>query len=159
LLLQRGQLYLAFSLENGGDVGSQYIHKMKQLTYEEVLKRNHISTETDSVILRAMKKWRKEHPDNKTPSPTTERWLEVTQKVLKASQEHCRAVIAEALRVCGREHMSEVDGVDGQGVRRQEPSVVDTQRVSRMARDDLVTVRPVLDGRLKDVARPRHKAV
>jgi hypothetical protein len=131
---------------------------MKQLSYEDVLKRNHIDTETDSVISRAREKWRKEHPDNQTPSPTTERWLEATQKVLKASQDHCRAVIAEALRVCRREHMSEVDGVDGHSVRRQEPSG-DVHKAIRMASDDLVTVRPVLDGRLKDITRTRNNAV
>ena len=129
---------------------------MKQLSKEDVLKRNLNDTETVSVISRAREKWRKEHPNNKTPSPTTERWLEATQNVLKASQEHCRAVIAEALRVCRREHMSEVDGVDGHSVRRQERS---GDKIVRVIPDDLVTVRPVLDGRLKDVARPRKSTV
>ena len=131
---------------------------MKQLSYEDVLKRHHKDTETDSVISRAREEWRREHPDNQTPSPTTERWLEVTQKVLKASQEHSRAVIAEALRVCRREHMSEVDGVDGHSVRRQELSS-DAHKAIWMVSDNLVTVRPVLDGRLKDIARPRNSAV
>lgn len=152
-------------------LGSQYIHKMKQLNEGAVLERNHLDGITNSTILRARKKWQKDFSDvtpnnvdsqaaeEKAPSAASERWLQATHRVLKASQEHCKAVIAEALRVSEREHMSDVDGVDGNKVRHMGDKK-DKAAVMRQAEeDDLFTVRPVFDGRLTDVARPRKHAL
>lgn len=55
--------------------------------------------------------------------------------------------------------MSDVDGVDGGKVRRTGDKKDKAAVIRQAEEDDLVTVRPVFDGRLTDVARPRKHAL
>ncbi|KAF8322522.1 Metallo-dependent phosphatase [Clavulina sp. PMI_390] len=138
-------------------LGSQYIHKMKQLTEDDVSSRRHQDEETESAINRAREEWKKQSP-LLSRSAANKRWLEITHKVLQASQEHSEAVIADALRICRREHMSDVDAFDGSRARKFPTSLAQeaVKRLQQAHEEDLVTVKPVLDGRLRDVARPRE---
>ena len=101
------------------------------------------------------------------PASVDFKWVERTNKELDESQEHCRATILEALQVSASEHMSEVDRFDGKKARGRSALAV-MSRTSSMSGgksgekvdgatpgEDLVKVRPVLDGRLRDLARPR----
>lgn len=96
-----------------------------------------------------------------------EKWRAVTEahKVQRApAQEHTREHIGDALRVCGRERMCSVDVVDGGKIRNGESldSDVDAGRDGEKKDEeeeeeenegDLIVVKPVIDGRLRDVGR------
>lgn len=97
-------------------------------------------------------------------SPSTQtrnRWVEATTKVLRARvQAHSRGNICDALRVGGREHMSAVDSYDGGGARlglghEEKEKEGGKEGKGEEGDEDLVTVKPVVDGRMLDVARKK----
>lgn len=82
------------------------------------------------------------------------RWIESTTKAILTSQEHSRRDISDALRVGGREHMSSVDPFDGGGARAGERcKIPESRSFGETDPGTLVTVKPVVDGRMRDLSR------
>ena len=73
----------------------------------------------------------------------------MARKALKHSREH----IGDALNVGAREHMSGVDCYDGQKARTGEES--GKGGGMKKLEGDLITIRPAVDGRLKDKGREK----
>jgi hypothetical protein len=130
---------------------------MKQLSEESLHARNHIQPSTDDILIRARELWlrncdqeAKLSEDPESEDGAQVRWVVRTNQVLEESQEHCRETITEALWVSDSENMSEVDQFDGRKARTGTSSEVEQDPGT-----DLVKVRPVLDGRLKDLGRAK----
>lgn len=85
------------------------------------------------------------------------RWRQALSGALRWPRTHYR----EHIRVAGREHMSDVDCVNGQAIRNSDSlikgmseKVAQTGGAGRSREmDDMVVIHPVLDGRLKDEGR------
>lgn len=97
-------------------------------------------------------------PRSISPSRIGDIWRRVAGAALHWSRGHYR----DNLRISGREHMSDVDCFDGAKVRkgrfeREEAKVQDEAKESKGEgegfEEDLVTIFPVVDGRLKDEGR------
>ena len=125
--------------------GSQYIHTMKQLSAEESPAHTFNDPRTVAAITHARAR---SHKDQTSISPARVKWIEATNKILHTSQDHSARTIGDALRVGAREHMSEVDTFDGKGARAGKGC-----EIGRREGRELVTVQPVIDGRMKDVGR------
>ncbi|KDQ06600.1 hypothetical protein BOTBODRAFT_39511 [Botryobasidium botryosum FD-172 SS1] len=99
-----------------------------------------------------------------------EKWLALTAahrqqhaQIHSRPQDHTREHIADALRIGGRERMGSIDAVDGKGIRdikhRDLPaSEMGAAKVGDAAEDDgkegdLIVVKPIVDGRMRDVGR------
>ena len=84
------------------------------------------------------------------------RWRQiVVEKVLSRSKKR----MEEAFSVSGREHMAGVDCYNGTTTRAGRDDISEQERkthdeaVKAEARQYLVTIEPVVDGRMKDIAR------
>ncbi|KZV84073.1 Metallo-dependent phosphatase [Exidia glandulosa HHB12029] len=108
-------------------LGSQYIHALQQLEESPQPKTVHLNERTDGIIRNAR-----------------DRWRNAAAKVLRAQRNH----VQDAFHVANREHMSNVDCYDGQAARSGT-----AHREQKGA--DLITIHPVVDGRMKDVARSK----
>lgn len=152
---------------------------MKQLDERAFRHRHYNRYSTDEIVARARDQWIKKRTasEGTTNSSSTTKtaeedvdpasvnfaWVERTHEELDQSQEHCRATIREALRVSASEHMSEVDKYDGKKARALGEHLHSRKNSANGIKigadeeeeEDLVKVRPVLDGRLKDIARVR----
>lgn len=124
---------------------------MKQSSVHASSPLKHRDAATDAAISYARSQWALTH------SPITSsrmKWVQATNKVLLASQKHSARNIGAALRVGGHEHMSVVDPFDGEGARAGERcKIPENSRVKMEEPADLVTIRPVVDGRMLDIAR------
>ena len=84
-----------------------------------------------------------------------EMWRRVAGIALRWSRGHYR----DNLRVTGREHMSDVDCFDGDGMRKgrfSEPQAQEKTKENEELdgmEEDLANIHPVVDGRLKDEGR------
>ena len=101
-------------------------------------------------------------PRSMSPSRISDMWKRAAGAALRWSRGHYR----DNLRISGREHMSDVDCFDGAKVRKgrfeREEKVWDPRKDQRKREEDveltgleedLVTIFPVVDGRLKDEGR------
>ena len=101
-------------------------------------------------------------PRSMSPSRISDMWKRVAGAALRWSRGHYR----DNLRISGREHMSDVDCFDGAKMRkgrfeREEGKVHDKVKEGKGEDDveltgleeDLVTIFPMVDGRLKDEGR------
>lgn len=106
-------------------LGSQYIHTLQQMEDIPPTIEPYLSRRTDTIIRTAR-----------------ERWKHAAAKVLHAHRRH----IKDALHVANHEHMSRVDCYDGQAARSGTTP-------NCQADNNLITIHPVVDGRLRDRAR------
>jgi 5'-nucleotidase len=75
-------------------------------------------------------------------------WKQATSAVLHWSRS--RTHYRDQLRVCGSEHMSLVDSLDGKNMRAGVPL---QENLDMNINEDLLTVHPQIDGRLADEGR------
>jgi hypothetical protein len=111
-------------------LGSQYIHVMKTLKEPP----RPLNESTRQVISKA--RTRHEH--------IVQRWKDASRKAIAYA--HSRKNINEALDIGCREHMSGFDVFDGDSARCGKETAHKTF-------DDLVTVKPVIDGRFKNLGK------
>jgi len=122
-------------------LGARFVNKMLRLA--EDTHTSQLRSETLNAIAR--EKTRKEptksqgQPDSKAAT----RWKDAMSWARSCSKRHYR----DQLGVASREHMSGVDCFDGEKARAGETGLIDETD------DDLISVCPVIDGRLKDEAR------
>lgn len=117
--------------------GSRYVNKMARLT-----DRAHLHVATKAII--GKERQRRERQGIPNESKGVQSWKHAAALALR-SRSH--AHYKDQINVCGREHMSEVDCFDGGKARKG--SVGDVKHEDK----DLVTIQPVVDGRLKDDGR------
>lgn len=120
--------------------GSRYVNKMAGLS-----ERTHLHVDTKTIISKERQR-RERHnmPDN---FKGAQRWQYATTDALRSrSYAHYK----DQISVSAREHMSEVDCFDGGKARKGSIGEV-TQEIDED--EDLVTIHPVIDGRLKDEGR------
>jgi 5'-nucleotidase len=122
------------------NAGSQYIDQMKLLPAEEAP--SHLSERTSNIIAEEQ---RRDAEGAKLHGKS--RWAEIVrQKVLKTSKRQAR----NSYHVASNEHMSNVDCVDGEKLRRGQARQGDEE--NEMI-SQLVMVSPHIDGRLQNIAR------
>ena len=138
--------------------GCQYINKLKSL--ESIANYSFLDSRT-SEIINVERKHQHQHQSGggggEQPTNAMARWKQiVADKVLSRSKKR----MEEAFSVSGREHMAGVDcyngttmrGAGNETVSEQERKTLD-EAVQVEARKHLVTIEPVIDGRMKDRAR------
>lgn len=124
---------------------------MSRLGKESALSRTFIQPETELIVQRERER------SQRLQNPGKMHWKLATSLVIKSirSKKHYQA----NLSVTQVEHMSEVDCFDGETVRRKwgasPPEGTADGGADSHATDeeDLLQIYPVLDGRLKDIAR------
>lgn len=122
------------------NAGSQYIDQMKLLPVGEAP--SHLSVRTSNIIAEEQ---RRDAEGAKLCGKS--KWAEIVrQKVLKTSKRQA----CNSYHVASNEHMSNVDCVDGEKLRRGEVRQGDEESETT---SQLVMVSPHIDGRLQDVAR------
>ncbi|EJD53251.1 Metallo-dependent phosphatase [Auricularia subglabra TFB-10046 SS5] len=109
-------------------LGSQYIHVLRQMEAKKADAQVHLSNRTSGIIRNAR-----------------DRWKNAAARALRAQRNN----VQDALHVANREHMSDVDCYDGMAARTGAAHV----KTSDNAKKDVITIHPVVDGRMKDVAR------
>ncbi|QRV89758.1 nucleotide phosphoesterase protein YfkN [Ceratobasidium sp. AG-Ba] len=113
-------------------LGSQYIHTFKAQQHN---KPNFLASSTPGMLSKAKQRWQK----------ATEMIVNFERQ--RAPTGHTIAEIGDALRIAQHEHMTDIDKYDGGLARCGRPST------SVAGKIDLVAVKPVVDGRLKDLGR------
>lgn len=136
--------------------GSQYIKRMQRLVGTSaakfIVKRASTHSDDPKDVL---------FPKSNTVggSAARKRWLDVGLKVIaQVSAKHNKAAICDALRTSQMEHMSTVDAYDGERGRKGRGDSLDTGRqMSDEEKEgiDLLEVAPVVDGRLRNVAKEK----
>lgn len=115
---------------------------MKYLTAE--CTPHHLSERTNQIIVSAQRK-----QANGEARHGKSRWAEIVrEKIIQHSASQGRNFFT----VAGAEHMSTVDCIDGGKFRGEQGRHAS---IDEQMRNDIVTVSPRIDGRLKDVARRR----
>jgi len=133
-------------------LGAQYINKMVRSRGEKQ-ETNHLHSATADVVKREI--------ENRKLLASKGSALPVVGKVAQRWQ-HAAAMALQNLRsgahyqdhynVCAREHMSGVDLYNGRKIRRGTLGIgVNVQEET--CKEDLLVIHPVVDGRLKDLAR------
>ncbi len=138
--------------------GCQYINKFRSL--ESIANHSFLDARTSGIINEERQNQHQhQHQSSGGEQPTNAmaRWKQiVVDKVLSRSKKR----MEEAFSVSGREHMAGVDCYNGttmrgagkEAVSEQERKTLD-EAVQVEARKHLVTIEPVVDGRMKDIAR------
>ncbi|EJD33726.1 hypothetical protein AURDEDRAFT_177193 [Auricularia subglabra TFB-10046 SS5] len=109
-------------------LGSQYIHVLRQMEAKKADAQVHLSNRTSGIIRNAR-----------------DRWKNAAKRALRAQRNN----VQDAMHVANREHMSDVDCYDGMAAR----TGASHDKTSDNAKKDVITIHPVVDDRMKDVAR------
>ena len=99
---------------------------------------NHLHDDTNSIISKE-----RERRERHAKSKATQQWQNAATLALRSSRAHYQ----DQINVSAREHMSGVDCFDGGKARKGYAAEKDNH-----GEEDLPTIRPVVDGRLKDKA-------
>lgn len=129
--------------------GAQYVNKMIRMhTKKEEM--DHLHAETTDVVKREIDHRERHAQNHGVLSMLTQRWQHAALNVLQKVRSHTH--YRDHFNVTAREHMSGVDCYDGKRVRRGQGEDVENSR-DEIIKEDLLVIHPVVDGRLKDVAR------
>ncbi|KAF8184960.1 Metallo-dependent phosphatase-like protein [Mycena galopus ATCC 62051] len=123
-------------------MGSHYVNVMTKLAESEI---GHLHSTTKAAIARERARQSQEHQHR---SKIASQWKHAVHLAVRWSRS--RTHYQEHLNVCQRESMSPVDPCDGERMRRGEKCA--EPEVENKA-DDLLTISPIVDGRLKDEGR------
>jgi len=123
-------------------LGFHYVNKMVRLNHEP--RTVHLHKDTKAIVGKERER-RERHGDN-TPSTATRQWQHAATLALR-SKSH--AHYKDQINVSAREHMSCVDCFEGSKARRG----VAHKESGDDQGEDLPTIHPVVDGRLKDEGR------
>ncbi|KAJ7043265.1 Metallo-dependent phosphatase-like protein [Mycena alexandri] len=122
-------------------MGSQFVNVMSRLTADDVA---HLHSTTKSAIVREKARQKREQHRTKA----TSQWKHAAHLALRWTRS--RTHYQEHLNVCSLESMHSVDAVDGEKMRSGQES---TESEPKGKVDDLLTISPAVDGRLKDEGR------
>ncbi|KAI0078996.1 Metallo-dependent phosphatase [Panus rudis PR-1116 ss-1] len=127
-------------------LGCRFVNRMARLSSESS---DLIHEETATVIRR--EKARQDRYDQSAKSKTADKWRHVAQLALRWSRAHYK----DNLYVTEREHMSDVDCFDGDKMRSNlgEEVVEKEKNEEETLEEDLITIHPIVDGRLFDKGR------
>lgn len=124
-------------------IGATYI---KRMCADTLSPREHLHFETAALITREKAK---DAADAKARTRAKDLWKSAIQHV--KSFTHSRRHYRNMISIVNREHMSEVDCVDGKKMRSGEG---ETQEVKDEESGNYFVIHPVVDGRFKDLGRP-----
>jgi hypothetical protein len=123
--------------------GSHFVNKMARLVDHSAIQ--HLHSTTKDAISRNKASRKKEDEYVYRESKATQHWKKAAGLALRWSKS--RAHYQDQLNACNTEHMSIVDPFDGEKARSGQ--VAEIKQGFDMD-EDLVTVFPAVDGRLKD---------
>ena len=103
---------------------------------------SHLDTSTPAIIAREVARRGREATISNT---AVNQFKQAARRALRWSRSKTRH--QDYLNVAEREHMSNVDCFDGQAARSGEAGNVET------GDEDLLTIHPIVDGRLKNIGR------
>ncbi|KAF8556890.1 Metallo-dependent phosphatase [Imleria badia] len=130
-------------------LGAHYVNKMVRL-HEKKHGTDHLHSETADVVRREIEH-RKRHACKHHFWPKfAQKWQHAAVNALHKLRS--RAHYQDHFNVTAREHMSGVDCYDGKKVRRGDGGN-GKNGPEKTYKEDLLVIHPVVDGRLKDVAR------
>lgn len=128
--------------------GAQYVNKMIGLR-EKNQETDHLHSETADVVRREIEhKKRYAHEHHLRPT-IAQRWQHAAVGALHMLRS--RVHYEDHFNITAREHMSGVDCYDGKKIRRG--SGGNGENGHGKTDEDLLVIHPVVDGRIKDVAR------
>jgi len=145
-------------------LGCRFVNRMARLASQVHLE--HLHPDTSELIsrergrqerharhARSKSRTRLEHPRSPSKGGISTKWRQAAGRALRWSRAHYRELIG----VSGREHMSGVDCIDGEVIRSATAQFsnekVKKEEQDADAEEDLPTIHPVVDGRLKDEGR------
>lgn len=108
-----------------------------------------LNSATSEII--SKEKARRDHYHKETVrKDVISKWRHAAHLALRWSRSHYK----DHLRVTEKEHMSDVDCLDGNRMRSQKPQDDEIQDTTEdVSEEDLITIHPVVDGRFKDEGR------
>lgn len=119
--------------------GSRFVKKMARLAAPPS---SLLQTSTQDLISREVSRKAR---DAAVPNTALNQLRQVAKRALRWSRSKTR--YQDYINVSGREHMSNVDCFDGQSARIGAAGQVE------LGDDDLLTIHPIVDGRLKNIGR------
>jgi 5'-nucleotidase len=105
----------------------------------------HLHPATDNLVSREVARRRKETVN----PPAIQSLKQAARRALRWSRS--KGHYRDYINITAREHMSSVDCFDGKKARTGETANAEVG--AELADEDLITVHPAVDGRLKDVGR------
>lgn len=125
--------------------GCQYINKIK---YLENVSTTFLNPKTSQIIQNAQ-----QHHNNGQEKHGAIKWREIVKK--KVFRAGSKKSVGNAFVVGQTEHMQGVDCFDGETLRGRKKPGAETKNepTGDETTKDLITIRPIVDGRLRDVAR------
>lgn len=127
-------------------IGSLYIHKMARLHTQET-KKQVLHPDTTRILARERERLERHAPD--ASAAARRLWRVAASRVLHQSR--AGAHYGDHISVSSREHMSDVDCFDGARIRGQ--STNGKEEGHKTSDEDLLSISPEIDGRLKDEGR------
>jgi 5'-nucleotidase len=124
-------------------LGSLFVNKMARLTDEYT---NYLQTTT----LDAVSRERAQRERAGVTSQATQHWQHAVNSIIHRNRS--KVHYQDQLNVASTEHMSSVDCFDGESARAGKGTESGGNEIPNVA-EDLITVSPVVDGRLKDIGR------
>ncbi|KII88925.1 hypothetical protein PLICRDRAFT_175177 [Plicaturopsis crispa FD-325 SS-3] len=128
-------------------MGSHYVNKMVRLSHHDRPIPEPLRSSTNLAIDRE-KALRARHP-KRSDSQTSQRWKHAASLAIHWSRS--RLHYQEHINVSAQEHMSDVDCFDGAQARSGQAG--EAKEDTELSEEDLITVHPSVDGRLKDEGR------
>lgn len=128
--------------------GCRFVNRMSRMESQERIE-TLLNSATNSLIHREQE--REERYQRGLRKDVVSKWRHAAHLAYRWSRSHYKDVI----NVTSKEHMSDVDCFDGSKVRVQphEAEAEDKDQVHEHTEEDLATIQPVIDGRLKDEGR------
>jgi 5'-nucleotidase len=127
-------------------IGSLYIHKMARL-HTQATKKQMLHPDTTRILAREQERLERHAPD--AGAVARRLWRVAASRALHQSR--AGAHYGDHISVSSREHMSDVDCFDGARIRGQ--SANDKKKEHTTSDEDLLSISPEVDGRLKDEGR------
>ncbi|KAH9952203.1 Metallo-dependent phosphatase [Amylocystis lapponica] len=131
-------------------LGCRFVNRMSRLSSHTAVQ--HLHPDTADLVSREKARQERHagahhHHRLHLPGKIAGKWRHAANLALRWSRAHYK----DHINVTEREHMSEVDCFDGKGARGGETSKGQSNK--KASKDDLVTIHPIVDGRLKDEGR------
>jgi 5'-nucleotidase len=127
-------------------VGCRFVQRMSRMESQERIEQL-LNAATHEVINREQA--RQQRYNTSSRRDIVSKWRHAAHLALRWSRAHYK----DHIRVTETEHMSAVDCFDGDSMRGRKPHDDAEEEKLDVSEEDLITIHPVVDGRMKDVAR------
>lgn len=131
--------------------GCRFINRMSRIQSQERIEL--LLNSASNEIISREKARHEQYNRHLLRKDTVSKWRHAMHLALRWSRAHYK----DNIHLTEKEHMSEVDCFDGETLRRgrtRERKSEESDDTHDTSLDDLITIHPVVDGRLKDEGRP-----